>query len=118
MLSIKHAPIMAPISTQSQSFTLTQLSSFAQPSTSAQPSKCAQLSSISVVNGQPRQMLTVNIFIVRQLWSRRGKENPLAILSYNKWKSGVESSDQTASHATSLRKEVKWYCKLAIDLIL
>ena len=49
MLSTKHAPIMAPISTQLQSFAPTQLS---QPSPFAQQSTCAyhlryQLSTVS-----------------------------------------------------------------------
>ena len=76
-------------------------------------------SSISVVNGQPLQKLTVNnTFRIRQHRSRKEKENSLAIFSYNKGKSGIDSSDQMASHTTSLRKEVKWYRKLATELIL
>ena len=70
--------------------------------------------SISVVNDQPPQTLTVdNSFRVRQRWSRREIEKPLAILSHNKEKSGIDLLDQMASYATSLRKEVKWYRKLA-----
>ena len=76
-------------------------------------------SSISVINGQPLQMLTViNTFRIRQHRFRKEKENSLAIFSYNKGKSGIDSSDQMASHTTSLRKEVKWYRKLATELIL
>ena len=95
----------ATISTQSQSFTPTQLFLFTPSSKS---------SSISVANGQPPQTLTVdNTFRVRQRWSRREIAKPLAILSYNKEKSGIDLSDQMASYATSLRKGVKWYRRLA-----
>ena len=95
MLSTTHIPIMAPISTQSQSFTPTQL--FPITPLSAQPSTCALPSSMLVVNGQPPQTSTVdNTFRVRQRWSRREIEKPLAILPYSKGKSGFDLSDQVA----------------------
>ena len=94
MLPITHAPIMPPISTQSQSFTPTQLFPFTPSSKSAQQSTCAQPSSISVVNDQLPQTSTVdNTFIVRQRWSRREMKKPSAILSYNKEKSGIVLSE-------------------------
>ena len=79
MLTTKHAPNMAPILTQSQSFTSTQLFSFTRPSKSAQQSTCVQSFSISVVNSQlPQTSIVDNTFIVRQRWSRREKEKPFS----------------------------------------
>ena len=49
---------------------------------------------------------------------QRATEKPLAILEYNKGKGGIDLSDQMASYATTLRKGVKWYRKLATELLL
>ena len=130
ILSTKHAPIMAPVrSTQSNQSTptpqpsmslhnsaqrsqTTQISTYQQPtSTTVQPSTSAQPSSSSRM-----QATADNISSARR--QRRAKEKPLAILAYNKGKSGIDKSDQMASYATSLRKGVKWYRKLGIELIL
>ena len=59
-----------------------------------------------------------NTLSARQQRRRRATEKPIAILAYNKGKSGIDKSDQMASYATSLRKGVKWYRKLAIELLL
>jgi hypothetical protein len=43
---------------------------------------------------------------------------PCSILDYNKWKTFIDLSDQKKSYTTSLRKGVKWYRKLAIELLV
>ncbi|KAB0790392.1 hypothetical protein PPYR_15240, partial [Photinus pyralis] len=45
-------------------------------------------------------------------------EKPLAIVEYNKAKSSIDLSDQMASYSTALRKTVKWYRKIALELLL
>ena len=42
------------------------------------------------------------------------KQKPLPICEYNKDKAGIDISDQMGSYATTLRKGIKWYRKLAI----
>ncbi|XP_043262470.1 piggyBac transposable element-derived protein 3-like [Colletes gigas] len=49
---------------------------------------------------------------------RPPKQKPLAILAYNNGKSGIDRSDQMASYATTIRKSIKWYRKLALHLLL
>lgn len=43
---------------------------------------------------------------------------PKMVLEYNKCKASVDMSDQMTAYSTPLRKSVKWYKKLAIELIL
>ena len=50
--------------------------------------------------------------------SRKATEKPLAVLAYNRGKEGIDLSDQMASYVTTLRKGVKWYRKLATELLL
>lgn len=54
----------------------------------------------------------------RSMANQRVKRKPVAIQDYNKGKAGIDLSDQHASLATSLRKGIKWYRKLAIEIIL
>lgn len=51
---------------------------------------------------------------------KRGKvlKKPAIIIDYNKGKGAVDLSDQMTSYCSPLRKTVKWYKKLAIDLLL
>ena len=137
ILSTKHAPILKPVcSTQSiqstpapqpsmsmqnsaQLFqtTQTQISTYQQTTTSAPTTSTAQPSTSAQTSSSSRMQTTAdNTFSARR--QRRASEKPLAILAYNKGKSGIDKSDQMASYATSLRKGVKWYCKLGIELIL
>ena len=44
-------------------------------------------------------------------------QKPKAIVDYNNGKSSVDLSDQMASYNTALRKTIKWYRKIAIELI-
>nr|XP_034194812.1 piggyBac transposable element-derived protein 4-like [Osmia lignaria] len=53
-----------------------------------------------------------------EMEARPSTTKPIAILAYNKAKAGTDLSDQMASYCTTLRKGVKWYRKLAIELIL
>lgn len=52
--------------------------------------------------------------------TKRGKivSKPKIICDYNRAKGAVDLSDQMAAYSTPLRKSVKWYKKLAIDLLL
>lgn len=43
---------------------------------------------------------------------------PTMVIDYNKCKASVDMSDQMTSYSTPLRKTVKWYRKLAIELLL
>ncbi|KAL7635477.1 UNVERIFIED_CONTAM: hypothetical protein RMT77_014546 [Armadillidium vulgare] len=52
---------------------------------------------------------------------RRTEEHvvkPEAVIAYNKGKTGIDLSDQMASYATTLRKGVKWFTKLGLELLL
>lgn len=50
--------------------------------------------------------------------ARKATKKPLAILAYNKGKGGIDLSDQMASYVTTLRKGIKWYRKLGLELLL
>lgn len=52
------------------------------------------------------------------LCGRPPKIKPLAIIAYNTGKSGIDRSDQMASYATTIRKSIKWYRKLAIHFLI
>lgn len=43
---------------------------------------------------------------------------PSSVIAYNKAKKGVDVSDQLSAYYTPLRKTLKWYKKLAIELLL
>ena len=43
---------------------------------------------------------------------------PLAVAEYNEGKCGIDYSDQMVSYATTIRKGIKWYGKLGIQLLL
>ena len=43
---------------------------------------------------------------------------PLTVVEYNKGKCGIDYSDQMISYATTIRKGIKWYGKLGIQLLL
>jgi len=43
---------------------------------------------------------------------------PLAVVEYNARKCGIDYSDQIVSYATTIRKGIKWYRKLGIQLLL
>lgn len=45
------------------------------------------------------------------------KTKPLAVVDYNKGKSSIDLSDQMASYNSALRKTIKWYRKLAIEVL-
>lgn len=49
---------------------------------------------------------------------RKSITKPKVVLDYNKAKAAVDMSDQMTSYSSPLRKTVKWYKKLAIELIL
>ncbi|XP_063913566.1 piggyBac transposable element-derived protein 4-like [Zophobas morio] len=51
---------------------------------------------------------------------RRGKsiQKPTAIVHYNSGKSSIDLSDQMASYSSALRKSIRWYKKLAIEVLL
>lgn len=43
---------------------------------------------------------------------------PDMIISYNKAKIGIDLSDQMSSYFTCLRKSIRWYVKVAIEVLL
>lgn len=49
---------------------------------------------------------------------RSSKQKPLAVLAYNNGKTRINRSDQMVSYATTIRKSIKWYRKLALHLLL
>ena len=51
--------------------------------------------------------------------SRKGEElqKPEFVLAYNKAKKGVDVSDQMTSYHTALSRSLKWYRKLAFEII-
>ena len=42
---------------------------------------------------------------------------PKVVLDYNKGRQGTDLSDQLSTYYTSLRKSVKWYRKVAVELV-
>lgn len=52
--------------------------------------------------------------------TKRGKlvRKPKIVLEYNKAKGGVDLADQMASYSTPLRKSIRWYKKIAFDMLL
>lgn len=51
---------------------------------------------------------------------KKGKPvtKPKVVFEYNKAKAAVDMSDQMSSYSSPLRKTVKWYRKLAIELVM
>ena len=45
-------------------------------------------------------------------------QKPNAVLYYNKSKQGIDVSDQMASYYTPIRKTIRWYHKVAFELLL
>ena len=46
------------------------------------------------------------------------EKKSVAVVDYNQGKSGNDLSDQYTAVATSLRKGIKWYRKLAFEMLL
>lgn len=46
------------------------------------------------------------------------KNKPFATIDYNNAKSYIDYADQMGSYRTPLRRSIKWYRKIAIDLLL
>lgn len=57
---------------------------------------------------------------MKSLTARNGNEvqKPEAIIDYNKSKSFIDLSDQVKAYASCLRRSVKWYRKLAVEILL
>lgn len=57
---------------------------------------------------------------LRESRNKRGVvvKKPKIILDYNQAKSAVDLSDQMSAYSTPLRKTVKWYRKLACEVLL
>lgn len=45
-------------------------------------------------------------------------DKPVAVMDYNAGKSYIDMSDQMGAYSNCLRKTVKWYRKVAFDLLL
>ncbi|XP_072398122.1 uncharacterized protein [Diabrotica undecimpunctata] len=52
--------------------------------------------------------------------NRRGEDilKPPAVIAYNKAKRGVDISDQMSAYYTCLRKSLKWYKKVFVEVVL
>lgn len=46
------------------------------------------------------------------------KSKPQVVVDYNAGKSSIDRADQMASYSNPLRRSLKWYRKVAMDLIL
>ena len=105
--------------TSSQPYTSSQDSS-QDPSTSAQPTTTTQLStSTQPSSSQSMQASPAdNNLSAMQQSSRRATEKPIASLAYNKSKIGIDKSDQMASYALSLRKGLRCYIELTVEILL
>lgn len=64
------------------------------------------------------KMVDINVTFAGTSKRKNNKQKPLPICDYNKGKSGIDISDQMGSYATTLRKGIKWYRKLAIEYVL
>ena len=49
---------------------------------------------------------------------KREKTKPEMVVYYNATKQGTDVSDQLASYHTCLRKTIRWYHKVVMELIL
>lgn len=121
LLSTKHPPILVPVhprNTQGQALTNDDQTPEAVDTEANQAQGPAIQNIASASLSQPSTSQTGQAKAPRDRKSRKAKEKPLAILAYNKGKAGIDMSDQMASYATTLRKGVKWYRKLGIELLL
>lgn len=52
--------------------------------------------------------------------SKRGQttKKPDMVIKYNQGKSFIDRSDQMTSYSTPLRRSLKWYRKVAFDILL
>ncbi|CAH1998424.1 unnamed protein product [Acanthoscelides obtectus] len=60
---------------------------------------------------------TDELLIIRS-GNNKELQKPAAVVDYNKHKAYIDLSDQVKSYTTSLRRGVKWYPKLAIELLI
>lgn len=123
VLSTKHAPILVPIhpqKTQAQPSTNDDVAT-AQPSTSTAnqiPDPTLQNTTDDTSTQASNSNIEPDKISTKKRKSKRATEKPVAIMAYNKGKAGIDLSDQMASYATTLRRGVKWYRKLGIELLL
>lgn len=61
---------------------------------------------------------TKNIHAASSSQQPSARLKPLAVLEYNKGKCGIDYSDQMVSYASTMRKGIKWYRKLGVELLL
>lgn len=55
-----------------------------------------------------------------EIWRKTGDmiKKPLAVEDYNTGKSFIDRSDQMASYSSPLKRSIKWYRKVAFDILL
>ncbi|XP_015177623.1 PREDICTED: piggyBac transposable element-derived protein 4-like [Polistes dominula] len=63
-------------------------------------------------------MVPSNIHAASTIQHSSEKLKPLAVLAYNKRKCRIDYSDQMVSYVSTMRKRLKWYQKLGIQLLL
>ena len=72
-----------------------------------------------VYTSRRRPLLVANApSISKTTPSTRSKLKPKAVIECNKGKAGIDLSDQMGAYASVLRKGIKWYRKLAFELLL
>lgn len=50
--------------------------------------------------------------------SRKVTQKPLTVIEYNKGKASIDLADQRASYGNPLRRSLKWYRKVLVDILL
>ena len=63
-------------------------------------------------------MRVAHVLVSRMIFRLFATLKPLAVVEYDEGKCGVDYSDQMVSYATTIRKGIKWYRKLGIQLPL
>ncbi|KAJ8912402.1 hypothetical protein NQ315_013468 [Exocentrus adspersus] len=56
--------------------------------------------------------------VVERTRNGKAKQVPNVVIDYNKGKSSVDLSDQMGSYSNPLRRSVKWYRRIAFELLL
>ena len=72
----------------------------------------------TVFKSQHASITSWQYLSARQQSRRRATEKPIASLAYNKTKFGIDKSDQMASYAMSLRKGIRRYIELTVEILL
>lgn len=111
LLSTKHKPEMVDVEERrrSRSRIQTEQTGDPQPSTST-------VQETQIQRGQEDMEESPATRSTRK--RKRPTQKPAGILAYNQGKVGIDLSDQLGSYLSALRKGIKWYRKLATEILL